>query len=154
MNGRRVDTAKLVRTVLEELKSHCDGRQIEIQVGYLAPCYGDPASLRLVWVNLVSNAIKYSRGRKQAVVEIGCDSEKGEDVYFVQDNGAGFDMTYAHRLFGVFHRLHRAEKFEGTGVGLAVVQRIIHRHGGRVWAEAEKDRGATFRFTLAEEHKT
>jgi light-regulated signal transduction histidine kinase (bacteriophytochrome) len=154
MRGRMVDTAKLVRTVLEELNPQCDGRQIEITVADLPRCYGDPALLKQVWVNLLSNAIKYSRGRTPAVVEIGCRRENAEDVYSVRDNGAGFDMTYAHKLFGVFRRLHRADEFEGTGVGLAIVQRVVHRHGGRVWAEAEVDRGAAFYFTLAEECKT
>jgi PAS domain S-box-containing protein len=154
MSRRRVDTASLVRAVLDELNPQCDGRQIEIKVGDLPPCYGDPALLKQVWVNLLSNAIKYSRGRTPAVVEIGCCHEKGEDVYFVRDNGAGFDMTYARKLFGVFQRLHRTDEFEGTGVGLAIVQRVVHRHGGRVWTEAEVDRGATFHFTLAGEGTT
>jgi PAS domain S-box-containing protein len=154
MKGRVVDTAQLVRGVLDELKPQCDGRQIHISVGDLPRCYGDPALLRQVWANLLSNAIKYSRGREPAVVEVGCRRENGEDVYFVRDNGAGFEMTYAHKLFGVFQRLHRTDEFEGTGVGLAIVQRVVHRHGGRVWAEAEVDRGATFHFTLAEEGKT
>jgi len=107
--------------------------------------------LKQVWMNLLSNAIKYSRGRKKAVVEIGFTSETGEAVYFVRDNGAGFNMTYAHKLFGVFQRLHRSDEFEGTGVGLAIVQRVVLRHGGHVWADAGVDRGATFCFTIAEE---
>jgi PAS domain S-box-containing protein len=154
MKGRMVDTSKLVKSVVDELNPQCDGRQIEITVSDLPRCYGDPALLKQVWANLLSNAIKYSRGRTPAVVEVGCRRENGEDAYFVRDNGAGFDMTYAHKLFGVFQRLHRTDEFEGTGVGLAIMQRVVHRHGGRVWAEAEVDRGATFHFTLAEEGNT
>jgi len=153
MNRYKVDNVKLVQNVLEELKPQREGRQIEIRVGDLPPCYGDSALLKQVWVNLLSNAIKYSRGREPAVVEIGCVCEGEKNTYFVRDNGTGFDMQYAHKLFGVFQRLHRADEFEGTGVGLAIVQRIIHRHGGRVWAEGVAGKGATFHFTLEGENK-
>jgi light-regulated signal transduction histidine kinase (bacteriophytochrome) len=148
---QRVDTGALVQDVLRDLAPQHERRQIDIQTATLPDCWGDPALLRQVWVNLLSNAIKYTQVRKSALIEIGCVRDAGEDVYFVRDNGAGFDMQYAHKLFGVFQRLHLAEKFEGTGVGLAIVHRIVVRHAGRVWAEATEDRGATFRFTLGTE---
>jgi signal transduction histidine kinase len=147
LNKQPVNTDKLVRAVLEDLNSEREGRQIEIQIGELPSCQGDPALLKQVWTNLLSNAVKYTRHRNPAVIEIGCKAEQ-ENVYFVRDNGVGFNMKYVHKLFGVFQRLHRADQFEGTGVGLAIVQRVIHRHGGRVWAEAALDHGATFNFTL------
>jgi signal transduction histidine kinase/CHASE3 domain sensor protein len=145
-----VDMDRLVREVLEELLPERQGRRVEIRAARLPPCNGDDALLKQVWANLLSNALKYTRKRDPAVVEIGSVVEDGATVYFVRDNGTGFDMRYAHKLFGVFQRLHRAEDFEGSGVGLAIVHRIIRRHGGRVWAEAAVDRGATFRFTLPE----
>ena len=147
LNKQSVNTDKLVRTVLEDLNSELQGRQIDIQIGDLPSCQGDPALLKQVWTNLLSNAVKYTRHRNPAVIEIGCKAEQ-ENTYFVRDNGAGFNMKYVHKLFGVFQRLHRADQFEGTGVGLAIVQRVVHRHGGRVWAEAALDQGATFKFTL------
>jgi PAS domain S-box-containing protein len=148
LSKQRVKVDHQVRSVLADLKTQDEGRQIQIDIGKLPPCEGDPALLRQVWVNLLSNALKYSRKREHAVIEIGCIEQQGEPVYFVRDNGSGFDMRYAGKLFGVFQRLHRAEDYEGTGVGLAIVQRVVHRHGGRIWAEAAVDRGATFYFTL------
>ncbi|MGA2246938.1 MAG: PAS domain S-box protein [Verrucomicrobiota bacterium] len=148
VNLQGVDVTTLVHVVLEESKPLREGREIEILVGNLPACHGDSALLKQVWTNLLSNAIKYTQGRQPAIIEIGCTQEKGENVYVVRDNGAGFDMQYANKLFGVFQRLHRADEFEGTGVGLAIVQRIIHRHGGRIWAQAELQRGATFYFTI------
>jgi PAS domain S-box-containing protein len=153
LQKRQVDVAELVRGAIGELESLRDGRQIELCVGDLPPCQGDPALLKQVWLNLLSNAFKYTRRCHPAAIEVGCAKEGDENVYFVRDNGTGFDMRYVDKLFGVFQRLHRAEEFEGTGVGLAIVQRIVHRHGGRVWAEAVVDRGATFHFTLEEDCK-
>ena len=133
LRKRLVDTSKLVSEVLGELTSQREGRQMEVRIGNLAPCEGDRALLKQVWVNLLSNALKYTRRREPGVVEIGCTARQGEAmVYFVRDNGTGFDMQYAHKLFGVFQRLHRAEDFEGTGVGLAIAQRVVQRHGGRI----------------------
>ena len=149
MSRQTVDMDGLVKNVLDGLILECPDRAIEIRAGLLPVCQGDQALIRQVWANWISNAFKYTRGREPAVIEIGCVSGDGPDVYFVRDNGTGFDMKYAHKLFGVFQRLHRAEEFEGTGVGLAIVQRVVQRHGGRVWAEAEEGRGAIFRFTLA-----
>jgi hypothetical protein len=143
-----VNLASLVSRVLEELAPEREGRNVDIRVDSLPDCFGDPALLKQVFMNLVSNAFKFSRPREQAVVEIGGSVHSFELRYFVRDNGAGFDMEYAKNLFGVFQRLHRATEFEGTGVGLSIVQRIIHRHGGRIWAEAAPDRGATFFFTI------
>ncbi len=153
MSRRTVDSGKIVQAVLDETEPQREGRQIEINVGELPACQGDAALLKQVWVNLISNAIKYTRGRAPAAVQIGCEQKANENIFFVRDNGAGFDMQYAHKLFGVFQRLHRADEFEGTGVGLAIVQRIVSRHGGRIWAEAEVGKGATFYFTLEGEKK-
>jgi PAS domain S-box-containing protein len=145
---QKVNCASIVRGVLNDMKFQQEGRQIDWRIGDLPECEGDSALLKQVWINLLSNASKYTRRREKAVIEIGCSLEQGENVYFVRDNGAGFDMRYSGKLFGVFQRLHRAEDYEGTGVGLAIVQRVIHRHGGRIWADAAVDRGATFYFTL------
>jgi light-regulated signal transduction histidine kinase (bacteriophytochrome) len=145
------EPARIVRRCLDELHREQEGRRVEVAVGDLPPCRAEPSLLKQVWVNLLSNALKYTRKREVARIEVGCrDGGGGERVYFVRDNGVGFDMRYAHKLFGVFQRLHWAEDYEGTGVGLAIVQRIVHRHGGRAWAEARPEEGATFAFTLGE----
>jgi light-regulated signal transduction histidine kinase (bacteriophytochrome) len=138
----------VVRGALDELALEQEGRHVEIVMGELAACQADAVLLRQVYVNLLSNALKFTRRRDVARIEVDCRNVDGEVTYFVKDNGAGFDMRYAHKLFGVFQRLHRAEDYDGTGVGLAIVNRIVHRHGGRVWAESAPDQGATFFFTL------
>ncbi len=156
LNKQKVTPAKLVREVLVDLRAEQEGRQVEFIVGDLPACQADPILLKQILVNLLSNALKFTRKRETARIEIGCETSKGseptqgsgETIYFVKDNGVGFDMQYKDKLFGVFQRLHRAEEYEGTGVGLAIVQRIVHRHGGRIWAEAELDKGAAFYFTL------
>jgi len=142
----------LVQEVLRDLTAETEGRDIHWQVGDLPFVECDPGLMRQVFYNLLSNAAKYSRPRNPAVIEIGQMPVEGQLVNFVRDNGVGFNMKYASNLFGVFQRLHRREDFEGTGVGLATVQRIIHKHGGRIWAEAELDKGATFFFSLASQN--
>jgi K+-sensing histidine kinase KdpD len=144
-----VDLEQLVKEVVAELRQETAGRDIAWKIGALPACYGDRSMLKLVFFNLISNAVKFTRKRTLAEIEIGCaDGKKSEVEVFVRDNGAGFDMQYANKLFGVFQRLHRAEEFEGTGIGLATVQRVIHRHGGKVRADGAIDQGATFYFSL------
>jgi light-regulated signal transduction histidine kinase (bacteriophytochrome) len=146
---RDVDLRALVEDVLRDLRPDLAARRIEWRVSALPGVRGDPSLLRLVVQNLVANAVKYTRPRDIAQIEIGAErAEAGATVIFVRDNGVGFDMRQVERLFGVFQRLHRDEEFEGTGIGLATARRIVHRHGGRIWAEGEPERGAVFRFTL------
>jgi len=140
----------IVDDVLKDLKSELDGRKIDWRVGLLPAVNCDPGLLRQVFANLLSNAVKYTRRQEHAVIEVDQMMINGEAVIYVRDNGAGFDSKHADKLFGVFQRFHTDEEFEGTGVGLTTVQRIIHKHGGRVWAEAAHDQGATFYFTLNE----
>jgi light-regulated signal transduction histidine kinase (bacteriophytochrome) len=143
-----VKISELVRAVLDDLRPDQEGRAIEVRLGELPDFVGDAALLRQVLFNLISNAFKFTRGKQPAVVEIGCEEQNGATVYFVRDNGAGFDMEHAQQLFGVFQRLHGEQEFEGNGVGLSIVRRIIERHGGRIWADAMVGQGATFYFTL------
>jgi len=154
MQQSLVDLQKLVQETADGLQPEINGRKILWNHGPLPKVQGDPALLKQVFVNLLSNAVKYTRGRDPAQIQTGVVSEiNGEVVMFVRDNGAGFDMKYVDKLFGVFQRLHRAEEFEGTGVGLANARRIINRHGGRIWAEAAVNSGATFYFTLTKSQK-
>lgn len=144
-----VNLDQLVKEVLTEARQDADGRNIVWKIESLPPCYADRSMLRLVFVNLISNAIKFTRQRPLAEIAVGrTEGNPNELVVFVRDNGTGFDMKYAHKLFGVFQRLHHANEFEGTGIGLATVQRIIHGHGGKVRAEGVIDQGATFYFSL------
>jgi light-regulated signal transduction histidine kinase (bacteriophytochrome) len=148
-NKAVVNLDQLVAQVVAELGQQTSGREIAWKIGPLPICHGDRAMLKVVVVNLLSNAVKFTRTRPRAEIEIGCaDGRENQVELFVRDNGAGFDMQYVNKLFGVFQRLHRPEEFEGTGIGLATVQRIIHRHGGEVRAEGAVGRGATFYFSL------
>jgi PAS domain S-box-containing protein len=148
-----VSLEHLVQEALSEVRQETGGRNVVWRVGPLPACYGDRSMLRLALVNLISNAAKFTRTRPQAEIEIGCKDQKNDHVVlFVRDNGVGFDMKYVNKLFGVFQRLHPPETFEGTGIGLATVQRIVHRHGGNVWAEGLVDQGATFYFSLSKSH--
>jgi signal transduction histidine kinase len=144
----QVATAAVVEQVIKEVQKQAEERRVSFCVGNLPPILGDASLLKQVFTNLIGNAFKYTRLREDATIEIGSSDVNGERVFFIRDNGVGFDMRYVDKLFGVFQRLHRAEEFEGTGVGLAIVQRIIHRHGGRVWAEAAIGQGATFSLTM------
>jgi PAS domain S-box-containing protein len=143
-----VDMEGMARAVFEEVVTDVERKRIQFRLDSLPAVTGDASLLRQVWVNLLANAVKFSGKRDQAIIEVTGHQDAGECVYSVRDNGAGFDMQYAARLFGVFQRLHTDEDFAGTGVGLAIVQRVIHRHGGRVWAESQVDQGATFSFAL------
>jgi light-regulated signal transduction histidine kinase (bacteriophytochrome) len=144
----RINLASLVREVFNDLLAQDSSRRVVLKLDQLPDCFGDLALIKQVIVNLLSNAFKFTRGKDPAIIHAGCRPDNGEVVYFIRDNGAGFDMEHARSLFGVFQRLHPESEFEGTGVGLSIVQRIIHRHGGRIWAEAELNKGATFYFTL------
>ncbi|MGE5415903.1 MAG: sensor histidine kinase, partial [Acidobacteriota bacterium] len=148
MNSVLVNMKGIAYDVFSELMLTESGRDIKFNAELLIPANGDSGLMRHVITNLISNAIKYTRPTSQAVIEVGCNEYNDEIVYYVKDNGVGFDMRYVHKLFNVFQRLHRAEEFEGTGVGLAIVQRVVNRHGGKVWAEAEVGKGATFYFSL------
>ena len=147
----RVEMNELVRSVYREVLETQPDRHVDCQIAPLPPAVGDPSLLRQVWYNLIGNAFKFTRGRTDTHIEIGGNVAGPEfATYFIRDNGAGFDMRYADKLFGAFQRLHRPTDFEGTGIGLALVHRIVHRHGGTIWAEGEENKGAFFAFTLPE----
>ena len=146
-----VDMNKLAKAVFDEIKDLTPARAIEIDIKPLPPAHGDQLMIHQVFLNLLSNALKFTKHKEAAIIEVGGWGEEKENIYYVKDNGVGFDMEYKDKLFNVFQRLHSGEEFEGTGVGLAIVQRIINRHGGRVWAEAKLNEGATFYFTLSKQ---
>lgn len=149
MQHKMVSMSQLAAEAVEEISKQTQGRDIAWKMGGLPDVYGDPAMLKLVLVNIISNAVKFTGKKERAEIEIGSEAgDEGEPVFFVKDNGAGFDMKYSEKLFRVFQRLHRQDEFEGTGIGLANVQRIIRRHGGRTWAVGAVDNGATFYFSL------
>jgi PAS domain S-box-containing protein len=150
LNTQRTEPEPIIQRCLDELQPELSGRHFEIVIGELPACSADPALIKQVWMNLLSNAVKYTSRRQTPRIEIGTKPSDSTDqsLYFVKDNGVGFDMRYADKLFGVFQRLHLAEEYDGTGVGLAIVQRIVQRHGGRAWADAQPEQGATFFFTL------
>jgi len=144
----RIDMHTLANSVYNEIANETDKERIGFHLQNIPAAYGDPAMVQQVWVNLISNAIKFSSKQPKPLIEVGNITENQENIYFVSDNGVGFNMAYADKLFGVFQRLHTTKEFEGTGVGLAIVQRIVSRMNGRVWARADENKGATFYFTL------
>ena len=148
MNLAEIDMGELARTVFDQLKAMTPERLVDLTVGALPIAYADRSLIRQVFVNLLSNGIKFTRMRETAIIEVGYEIEDSENIYYVKDNGVGFDMRYVEKIFGVFQRLHGADEFEGTGVGLAIVQSIVQRHGGRVWADAKINEGATIYFSL------
>jgi light-regulated signal transduction histidine kinase (bacteriophytochrome) len=149
LNRQVTGLNSVVQEVIRNLTPELTDRHIDWRLGDLPFVDCDPTFIKQVYFNLLSNAVKYTLPRKPAVIEIGFRLEDHQQIFFVKDNGVGFNMKYADKLFGVFQRLHRREDFEGVGVGLAAAQRIIHKHGGRIWADAEIEKGATFSFTLS-----
>jgi two-component system sensor kinase len=144
-----VDMAEMAQTIFEERKASFEGnRNVSFKLGRLPAAFGDKRLIAQVFENLLSNALKFTRNEENAIIQVGYQAGLDEDIYYVRDNGVGFDMDYADKLFGTFQRLHGVDEFEGSGIGLATVKRIIHRHEGRVWAEAKPGQGATFYFSL------
>ena len=148
MDKKTINMESIVREVYKSLKNELKDRKVDFVVHECPPVLADSHLVKIVFTNLLSNALKFTRISENAKIETGSMTEDGHTVFFIKDNGAGFDMKYADKLFIPFQRLHRAEEFEGSGIGLAIVQRIIHRHGGRIWAESELNVGTTFYFTL------
>jgi PAS domain S-box-containing protein len=146
-----VDVRRIVKDVLREQAPEIDGRDVDVVFGDLPVCAADPVLVRQIYANLIANALKFTRTRDSARIEIGSHGEGSERIWYVGDNGVGFDMAFSHKLFETFQRLHRTEEYEGTGIGLALVRLIVQRHGGEIWADAVEGSGAMFSFTLPEE---
>ncbi|MFH1025901.1 MAG: ATP-binding protein, partial [Nitrospirota bacterium] len=153
MQKTLVKSDQIVKEVMNHLQPEIEGRHVVWDIHPLPQIYGDPPMLKLVWINLIGNALKYTRTQPHAKIEIGYNDDKDDHIFYIRDNGVGFDMMYVHKLFNIFQRLHRDEEFEGMGVGLANVRRIIQRHGGRTWAEGKVNEGATFYFSLPKAKK-
>jgi len=143
-----INMEDLVKNVFEEQKLSTDGQNVRLELKSLPNCYGDRALLQQVLNNLIANSIKFTAPKEEGIIEVGAQNGSDENIYYIKDNGVGFDMKYSNKLFGLFQRLHGASEFEGTGVGLSIVQRVIRRHGGTVWGEGELNKGATFYFSL------
>ncbi|HPU56438.1 MAG TPA: response regulator [Verrucomicrobiota bacterium] len=151
LQKQRIDVQKLVNEVVESLRLEAAQRDVEVRLGELPAIRADLPLFRQVFVNLLSNAFKFTRNNSKTIIEVGSRNGAGEVIFFVRDNGAGFDMNYAQKLFKVFQRLHSEDEFEGTGVGLSIAYRIVHRHGGRIWAESQLNKGATFYVAMPAE---
>jgi light-regulated signal transduction histidine kinase (bacteriophytochrome) len=149
----QINMESIVQTVYEELTTPESRKRISFSIGQLPAATGDPTLIHQVWINLISNAIKFSSRKELAEIKVGCRQEWTKNIFYVRDNGAGFDMQYAGKLFQIFQRLHSNKEFEGTGVGLAIVERLVHRHGGEVWAEGQVDEGATFFFSIPQKRE-
>ncbi|HET9053628.1 MAG TPA: ATP-binding protein, partial [Cyclobacteriaceae bacterium] len=143
-----INMKEMVETIMREQTAEVKNRRLDIKIMDMKPARGDAAMIHQVWVNLISNALKYSSRKDVSEIEAGSFAQEGKTVYYIRDNGAGFDMKYADKLFGVFQRLHKVNEFEGTGVGLALVKTIIKRHEGEIWADSKVDEGSTFYFSL------
>ena len=150
LHTSEVDMDTLVKETVDEILSHQNGRPIDVKLGALGHAFADRSLVKQVWENLIGNAVKYSAKKGETKIEIGASSATAEVVYFIRDNGVGFDMKYSDKLFEAFQRLHNRSEYEGSGVGLAIVNQIIKRHGGRIWAESRPNEGATFYFSLPE----
>ena len=148
ISDSEINMQEMVSALCDEISKESPDRLIEFTIHPLTPIYGDTSLINQVWINLIGNAVKYSKYKPKSIIEIGCNQKDDQTVYFIKDNGAGFDMKYYNKLFGVFQRLHGQDEFEGTGIGLAIVHKVVTRHNGSVWAESVVNEGASFYFSL------